>query len=100
MPSIDTRFGTLEYNEEARLEFPWGIPGFEEYRWFVLVDQPANRPVVFLQSLEKSDLCFMTLPIADIAPDYRLKILAEDLERLGLDGSRDPGAQARTQVFW
>lgn len=90
MPSIDTRFGNLEYQEDARIEFPWGLPGFEEARWFVLVDQPESRPLVFLQSLEQRDLCFMTLPVADVAPDYRLAVLPEDLERLGLEHTRQP----------
>jgi flagellar assembly factor FliW len=90
MPSINTRFGTLEYLDEARVHFPWGIPGFEDKQWFVLVDQPVSRPLVFLQSLENPDLSFMTLPIVDIAPDYRLRVLPEDLERLELDAHRQP----------
>jgi flagellar assembly factor FliW len=90
MPSIETCFGTLDYQEEARIEFPWGLPGFEDARWFVLVDQPESRPLVFLQSMEQRELCFMTLPVAEVAPDYRLRILPEDLERLGLDPSRQP----------
>lgn len=90
MPSIDTCFGTLDYEEEARIEFPWGIPGFEQARWFVLVDQPENRPLVFLQSMEERELCFMTLPVAEVAPDYRLRIVPEDLERLHLDPARQP----------
>jgi flagellar assembly factor FliW len=90
MPSIDTRFGTLEYLDEARVHFPWGIPGFEDEQWFVLVDQPVSRPLVFLQSLENPNLSFMTLPVVDIAPDYRLRVLPEDLERLELASHRQP----------
>lgn len=90
MPSIETRFGSLQYLDEAKVHFPWGIPGFEDRQWFVLVDQPVSRPLVFLQSLEDPKLSFMTVPIAEIAPDYRLNVLPEDLERLELIADRQP----------
>lgn len=90
MPSIETRFGALEYLDEARVHFSGGIPGFEDKHWFVLVDQPVSRPLVFLQSLDTPGLSFMTLPIAEIAPDYRLRVLPEDLERLELSADRQP----------
>jgi flagellar assembly factor FliW len=52
MPSVDTKyFGSLEYREESVYEFPHGLPAFENETMFVLIEQPENRPLVFLQSL-------------------------------------------------
>jgi flagellar assembly factor FliW len=90
MPTIATRFGHLTYSPEACLEFPAGLPGFEQEHHFVLIDEPANRPLVFLQSVQTPDLCFTTVPVHLIDNGYQLHVTREDLERLGLPYDRQP----------
>jgi flagellar assembly factor FliW len=91
MHRIQTKyFGELDYSPDAVLEFPLGIPGFDTERRFVVLDQPASRPLAFLQSLTRPDLCFVTLPIASIEPHYRLNSSPEDLETIGLAPDRQP----------
>ncbi len=86
MPSADTKyFGSLNYREEAVLEFPQGLPAFEEETRFVLIEMPEHEPLVFLQSLRQPGLCFLTFPILVVDRDYELEISAEDLARLELD---------------
>lgn len=93
MPVLDTtRLGTISYGEDSVLEFPRGLPGFENRRGFVAVHLPASDPLVFLQSLEDPGLCFLTTPVAAVDPDYRLEIGAEDRELLGLPPDRRPAA--------
>ena len=61
-PVIRTKyFGELPLEENTRIEFPWGLPGFEQRRWFVAIRVPRTDPLVFLQSLEDPELCFVTL---------------------------------------
>jgi|YNPBryBLVA2012_1023415.scaffolds.fasta_scaffold00286_11 flagellar assembly factor FliW len=83
-------FGTIEYDPEAVFQFPAGLPGFEDQRRFLPLQQPNVEPIVFLQSLDRPDLCFITLPVQTIEPGYRLSISAEDLRLLGLPEDRQP----------
>jgi len=85
MPSLETKnFGTLPYDPESTLEFPQGLPGFDERRLFIAVQLPDRRPLVFLQSLEDPGLCFLTLPILTIDPQYQLRVSPEDRAVVGL----------------
>ena len=91
MPSFETQnFGTIEYEENWMVDFPNGLPGFEERRRFAALSFPDSEPLVFLQSLEDRSLCFVTLPVLAIDPHYRLEIGDEDLARLGLAPKRQP----------
>ena len=91
MPSALTAyFGELEYLESAVFQFPWGLPGFEKERKFLFVNQPHTAPLLFLQSLRESHLCFVLLPILTIDPDYQLVLDAEDLNALRLPSGRQP----------
>jgi len=83
-------FGTLEYHDDAVLEFPAGLPAFEHERRFLAVQQPFNAPLVFLQSLADPKLCFVTLPVQAICAGYGLSIAPEDLEILGLPDGQQP----------
>ena len=61
-------FGPVAYEESNVLRFPAGLPGFEEERRFLSLEQPAHAPLVFLQSLTTPDLCFVALPASSIEP--------------------------------
>jgi len=84
--TIDTtHFGTLAIDESATVEFPLGLPGFEECRRFAGLQHPAHAGLIFLQSLERPDLCFPALPVKSLRPDYELALAAEDREALGME---------------
>jgi flagellar assembly factor FliW len=46
--------------------------------------------LVFLQSLENSDLCFLAVPVQCVRPDYELSLTSEDLELLELPAGKQP----------
>ncbi|MGB9605535.1 MAG: flagellar assembly protein FliW [Bryobacteraceae bacterium] len=83
-------FGLIEYGWEAVFHFPAGLPGFEDEHEFVALEQAHVRPIVFLQSLRRPDLCFITLPVQTIEPGYRLSLSAEELRLLELPAERQP----------
>jgi len=86
-------FGLVSYQAEQVITFPEGLPAFEEEREFLLIERPATAPVVFLQSLRRPDLAFITLPAMLVEPSFRLTPAPEDLEALGLDaGAPVPAA--------
>lgn len=91
MPEAVTKyFGLIEYQPDAIVQFPCGLPSFEEELEFLVLEPPASAPIVFLQSLRRPDTCFLALPIQVIAPDYQLAMTKEDLESLGLPSDRQP----------
>lgn len=83
-------FGTIEYTSESVFDFPAGLPGFEQEHRFVAIEQPSTKPILFLQSLTRPDLCFITLPVLVVDPGYRLAIAPDDLRALGLAEHRQP----------
>ena len=85
MPSLETKnFGLVAYEPGSVLDFPRGLPGFEERRQFLALQFDHSKPLVFLQSLDDPGLCFITLPVHAADPEYRLEVSAEDRELVGL----------------
>lgn len=84
MEFLSEHFGLLRYEPEQVILFPEGLPAFEEEREFLLIEPPSMAPVIFLQSLRRPELAFITLPVGRIEPDYRFTIEPEDLAALGL----------------
>ena len=93
MPCFETtNFGEIEYQENAVVHFPEGVPSFGSERQFLLLHRPESAPVVFLQSLTRPDLTFITLPVDAIEPDYCLQLSRRDRGVLGLEESEPPRA--------
>jgi flagellar assembly factor FliW len=92
MPHVLTRdFGTLAYEPSAELRFPRGLPGFEDQNRFILLARERQAPIVFLQSLTTPGLCFLTVSVWLVDPEYQVGITADDLDALGLDRQPRPG---------
>lgn len=91
MPLLATKyFGTLDCENTDLFHFPQGLPGFEDNTSFVLLDLPNRRPLVFLQSTQNPQLCFLALPILVVDPQYELSVPIEDLTILELNVDRQP----------
>jgi flagellar assembly factor FliW len=91
MPFMETKhFGKISFEPDSELEFPAGLPGFDGHRRFVAVRFVESDPLIYLQSLEDPDLCFITMPILAVEPLYKLTVSDEDLGQLGLPQARQP----------
>jgi flagellar assembly factor FliW len=53
-----SRFGTLDLDEGAFIEFPWGIPGFEQVKRYVLLEH-GQGPFQWLQAVDEPNLAFV-----------------------------------------
>lgn len=85
MLSLETKnFGVISYEPDSPVEFPAGLPGFEQRRQFLALRFPDIQPLVFLQSMEDPGLCFITLPVLAIDQQYRLWVSDEDRQLVGL----------------
>lgn len=95
MPRCEsTQFGLMEYDEAAVVQFPNGLPAFENETRFLLIEQSETAPVVFLQSLATPGLLFMALPARFVDPGFRLELLPEERETLGLAAEEGSAAGA------
>jgi flagellar assembly factor FliW len=70
--------------------FPCGFPGFESERRMIPVEIPAQRPLVYLQSPEHSNICFLALPALVIKPDFHLHLQDDEKAALLLPEDREP----------
>lgn len=83
---IETKYlGMVECDEASIVTFPQGLPGFDDLRRFVCLEQPEFRPLVYLQSVENPQICFLTLPVGAIDTGYRLEVGSSEGSVLGLD---------------
>ncbi len=87
MPPViveSSRFGTLEIEESAVIEFPTGLIGLGGTRW-TLVGEPSDGPFQWLHSLEDGDLALpVTNPWAFFA-DYEVELSDADTAALDAD---------------
>jgi flagellar assembly factor FliW len=91
MPVLETKcFGPISFAVELTIEFPRGLPGFDERRVFLPVQIPDTAPIVFLQSVDEPSLCFPTLPVLAVDPQYLLNMTEEDRDLVGLSIERQP----------
>jgi flagellar assembly factor FliW len=83
-------FGEIEVDASAPFRFRQGLPGFESERDFAPIEIPAQRPILYLQSHAREDICLITLPVRVIVSGYSLHLPAEYLGPLGFRDDETP----------
>ena len=90
---LDTRqLGEIEINEQDILDFGYGILGFPDDRYFVLLaqdEEEEDNSVYFLQSVDDVDVSFVLIDMVAISPDYNPFVEGAVLEGLGQYTSED-----------
>ena len=81
----------------AVIEFPGGMPGFENERQFRMITRKDLSPIAFLQSEASPDVFFTVLPIEAVDSAYDLQLTPEDAALLGVNG--DASAAAREALL-
>jgi len=78
------RFGELNVPKEEIIEFPEGLLGFAEQKNYVLVQEAAYEPFLWLQSTDDPHLSFVVVDPVAFLPDYRVEIKPSEVESLEL----------------
>ncbi|HOA99238.1 MAG: flagellar assembly protein FliW [Atribacterota bacterium] len=79
---IPTRyFGEIEVEEGKFILFPWGLPGFENLRQFLLLEEEG---FFWLQSVEERDVIFAVCDPFLYFPDYEVDIPSSECQALGI----------------
>ncbi len=92
MASVETGvvspwLGNIQWDAGCELHFPAGLPGFERHKRIVPVEIPSQRPLVYLQSAENPEVCFLALPVLTVNPQFGLYLSDEDRQLLDFDAS-------------
>ncbi|MDR1132929.1 MAG: flagellar assembly protein FliW [Synergistaceae bacterium] len=77
-----TRFGELEIDDGDVIQFPLGIPGFEDKRRWVLIGDEDNA-IMWMHSTEDEALALPVAAPDSVKSDYNAQIPRESLEPIG-----------------
>nr|WP_300092976.1 flagellar assembly protein FliW [Sedimentibacter sp.] len=81
--NIKTRdFGCIAVNEEDEITFTSGMYGFDEYKKYVILKDSPEDDVMYLQSLENTDLSFVLIDPYAVAEGFDPSVNEEDLKEL------------------
>ncbi|HXE63535.1 MAG TPA: flagellar assembly protein FliW [Bryobacteraceae bacterium] len=75
--------GQIRWNAGEELFFPAGLPGFERCQRMVPVEIPSQRPLIYLQSAEDAEVCFVAMPVLAVWSGFSLRISEDDRAAIG-----------------
>lgn len=80
--------GSVSIVEKQIIKLEQGFYGFGQYHAFALIDAP-QKPFIWVQSLERSDLAFLAIDPFLFRPDYEIDIDDSLLEPLEISSPSD-----------
>jgi flagellar assembly factor FliW len=80
-PAIDRVLKDLQ--KQDAVCFQNGIPGFPEEKKFVLLQNPEERPFIWMQSTTNPELCFIVTSPFIFFPEYRPDVPDDELTTIG-----------------
>ncbi|MGE5495284.1 MAG: flagellar assembly protein FliW [Burkholderiales bacterium] len=87
---IDTsRFGSFDINDNKIIDFPWGLPGFEDLHKFVILEVSNTKPIYWLQSTENKYIALPVIVSFEVLSDYSIYIKEHELEGLYVESKND-----------
>jgi flagellar assembly factor FliW len=79
-----SRFGQVQSSQEEVIIFPQGLIGFESSRNWLIVPDPENSDVAWLQSISQPQIALPMVSPRKFAQDYRVNIPKRQLAALNL----------------
>lgn len=82
-----SRFGQVQSTQEEVIIFPQGLIGFESSRHWLIIPDPANRDVAWLQSIAQPQVALPMVSPRKFFADYKVSIPNRQLSPLKLRSS-------------
>ncbi|KXG76337.1 flagellar assembly protein FliW [Thermotalea metallivorans] len=83
-------FGEIEIDEHTVIDFPEGIPGFENFKRYVILKNPdPDNPFHWLQCVDDTDLAFAIVNPFILKEDYDFAIPDSVIEKLNIESIED-----------
>ena len=86
---INTRYGTQVVARSSLLNFPEGLPGFEDLHEYKLFHEEGTSTVYYLQSTEDADVRLPLVTPASFQIDYRIELSDEEEAKLQIQAGDD-----------
>lgn len=87
--NINTRlFGEITIDESSIIKFENGIPGFDNYKDYVLLNI-EDSTMKALQSIEEKDVCLMVINPFEYFKEYEIELSDEEAKELEIDRPED-----------
>lgn len=88
--NIETKFlGQVTIEEKEIIQFPNGLPGFEDQKEFVILPLEKDSPFAILQSTEEMEIGFVIAFPYSFKEDYAFDLTEEDKEDLEITSPED-----------
>ena len=81
-------YGPIDVDERQKIEFPYGIFGFENFKHYVLLDA-QQPPFYWLQSEEVVEIAFVLIDPHIFRPDYVIETDGNELGEIGIQSKED-----------
>lgn len=82
-------FGEIEIEDSNVIEFNSGIPGFESYKRFVILDIEGKEDLKCLQSVDEISVCLLVMIPWRYFKDYELELSDEEVKELEIQSHED-----------
>lgn len=83
------RFGRIDLQNSKVIQFPLGLPGFEELKQFIIVEVDESKPLLWLQSTENRHVCLPVIIPFEFMDDYYIEIHDAELNDLQIEDKDD-----------
>lgn len=82
-----SRFGQIQSSQEEVIFFPQGLIGFESSKHWLIVPDPANSDVAWLQSLSEARVALPLVSPRKFMPEFKVATSKRDLTPLSIRSS-------------
>lgn len=87
---IDTKFfGEIDIDENKIIYFKEGIPGFEDFKKYILLDIDDASSLKCLQSIDYKDICLVVTNPFEYFKDYEIELSDNEINELELKDAND-----------
>ncbi|MDQ0918579.1 flagellar assembly protein FliW [Paenibacillus sp. V4I5] len=87
---LDTiALGQINYEEEEVITFAQGIPGFETFQRYLVIESIEEEPIAYLQSIDEGRLHFVIINPFYVHMEYEFRIEEADQIELGIKSESD-----------
>ncbi len=90
MLTIESKyFSEIEIDEQKIVEFPQGIPGFEQIRRYIFIYPEEPSPFAYMQAVDEKQVCFLAVNPFLFYPDYEFDLSEDVKEELQISREQD-----------
>ncbi|MCB1887668.1 MAG: flagellar assembly protein FliW [Rhodocyclaceae bacterium] len=82
-------FGALDVSADKILEFPAGLPGFEDCKRFTLVHEEGAKSILMLQSVDDPQIVFSLAGADTLGVNYEFSLTDDEAALIDLGSAED-----------